>query len=369
VAAPKRRQRGDEPPKPAGRKPTSGRKKARPAPRTDRSIPGAARPGVPESPGGEAGSRRDRVRALKQERDVLRDKKRAHDARRSAADDARGVAPHSSASPIEPRPDAPSRRESGPRETSPRHARGGAEWIYGRNVAVLALAPGARRRVQGVTATAAALRALEGRVHLGAIKPRIADTAELDELTRSRDHQGIAVLVSAFAYVPLDDLVGAELLVVLDEVADPRNLGAVARSALAAGAGGLILPGHRAAAVTPVAVKASAGACEHLPIAQVTNVTAALNELKRQGFWVYGAAGEAASSYRDLDYSGKVVLVFGSEGTGLRPLVERTCDQLGAIPVAAPLESLNVSVAAALFLYEARRAHDPASPGATQARS
>jgi 23S rRNA (guanosine2251-2'-O)-methyltransferase len=142
---------------------------------------------------------------------------------------------------------------------------------------------------------------------------------------------------------------------VLDEVSDPRNLGATARSALAAGAGGLVVPKHRSASVTPAAVKASAGTIEHLPVAQVTNVVSFLKAAKDAGSWVYGAAGEAPASYVDLDLTGRLVLVFGAEGRGLRPLVARTCDALASIPMEHPAESLNVSVAAALFLFEARR--------------
>ena len=141
----------------------------------------------------------------------------------------------------------------------------------------------------------------------------------------------------------------------LDEVTDPHNLGAVARSTLAAGAAGLVLPKRRAAHVTPAAVKASAGTLELLPVAQVTNVVGFLKQAKDAGFWVYGAAGGAPVTYLDLDLTGRVALVAGAEGRGLRPLVARTCDQLASIPMEPPVESLNVSVATALLLYEARR--------------
>lgn len=228
------------------------------------------------------------------------------------------------------------------------------EWIYGRNVVELALSPGARRRAHRAAVTAPALARLRG-VLPRSLPVETLDTRALDALTGSREHQGAALQVDPYPYVSPDDLLGAELLVVLDEVSDPRNLGAVARSALAAGAAGLMVPRHRSAAVTPAAVKASAGALEHLRVAQVTNVVAFLKDAKGAGAWIYGAAGEAALSYLQLDLTGPVVLVFGAEGRGLRPLVGRTCDQLAAIPVEAPVESLNVSVAAALFLYETRR--------------
>jgi len=235
------------------------------------------------------------------------------------------------------------------------------EWLYGRNVAQLVLAAGARRRAHRLAATAPALKALGAALPAG-LPVEVRAASELDELTGSRDHQGVAVQVDAFRYAPPEAALAAEVVVVLDEVTDPRNLGAVARSALAAGAGCLVVPRHRSAAVTPAAVKASAGTVEHLPVAQVTNVVAFLKQAKAAGFWVYGAAGEAATSYLGLDLGGRVVLVFGAEGRGLRPLVARTCDGLAGIPMRPPVESLNVSVAAALFLYEARRQRAAAAP-------
>ena len=186
---------------------------------------------------------------------------------------------------------------------------------------------------------------------------------ELDDLTGSRDHQGVALQVDPFGYARAESILEADVVVVLDEVSDPRNLGAVARSALAAGAGGLVVPKHRSASVTPAAVKASAGTIEHLPVAQVTNTVAFLKEAKDAGFWVYGAAGGVGTSYLQLDLTGRVVLVFGAEGRGLRPLVARTCDALASIPMEAVVESLNVSVAAALFLFEARRQRATAADG------
>jgi 23S rRNA (guanosine2251-2'-O)-methyltransferase len=240
------------------------------------------------------------------------------------------------------------------------------EWIYGRNVVQLALAAGARRRAHRLAATPPALKALRLVIPAG-LAVETLDTHALDELTGSRDHQGVALQVDAFAYASADDVLGAEIVVVLDEVSDPRNLGATARSALAAGAGGLVVPKHRSASVTPAAVKASAGTIEHLAVAQVTNVVGFLKAAKDNGAWVYGAAGETGSSYLDLDLTGRLVLVFGAEGRGLRPLVARTCDALAAIPMERPVESLNVSVAAALFLFEARRQRSAAAVGGRDA--
>lgn len=228
------------------------------------------------------------------------------------------------------------------------------DWIYGRNVVRLALATGARRRAHRLAATAPALKSLGSSVPQG-LRVDVVAPHELDAITGSRDHQGAALQVDAFRYASIDEILRADVVVVLDEVSDPRNVGAVARSAAAAGAGGLVLPRHRSASVTPAAVKASAGVIEHFPVAQVTNVVSFLKDMKAEGAWVYGAAGGAATTYWQLDFTGRVVLVFGAEGHGLRPLVARTCDALGAIPMAPPVESLNVSVAAALFLFEAQR--------------
>jgi 23S rRNA (guanosine2251-2'-O)-methyltransferase len=227
------------------------------------------------------------------------------------------------------------------------------EWLYGRNVVRQALQRGARRRAHLLAATPPALE------WLGAPPPGLPverhAAHELDELCGSREHQGLALQVDAYPYAGAADVLRGQVVVVLDEVSDPHNLGAVARSALAAGAAGLVVPRHRAAAVTPAAVKASAGALELLPVAQVTNTVAFLKEAKEAGFWVYGAQGQARTSYLQLDLTGRLVLVFGAEGRGLRPLVARTCDALAAVPIEPQVESLNVSVAAALFLFESRR--------------
>jgi len=143
---------------------------------------------------------------------------------------------------------------------------------------------------------------------------------------------------------------------VLDRVTDPRNLGAVARSADGAGATGVVVPAHGSAVVTPAVARASAGAVEHLPIAVVTNLARYLEEVKGADLWIYGAVGDAgAASMWETDLSGGVALVLGAEGTGLRPLVRRTCDALVSIPLSGEVESLNVSVAAAVLLYEAKR--------------
>jgi 23S rRNA (guanosine2251-2'-O)-methyltransferase len=229
------------------------------------------------------------------------------------------------------------------------------EWIYGRQVVRLAAMPGARRRVRRIAGTAPALSDLGLDPQSTAVPIEVLASQALDDLTGSHEHQGVAACVDRYRYAPVDEVLSGRLIVALDEVTDPRNLGAVARTALASGADALVVGRHRAAGVTPAAVKASAGATEHLPIAQVANLRSFLLTAQKYGFWVYGAAGDARRSYLDIDYDDRLVLVLGSEGRGLRRLVAETCDQLVSLPMQGPVTSLNVSVAAAVLLYEARR--------------
>lgn len=180
---------------------------------------------------------------------------------------------------------------------------------------------------------------------------------ELERLCGSPDHQGVVAEVEPYPYVGAVELLSREnaLLVALDQVQDPRNLGAVARSAEAAGADGLIVPERRSAAVTAVACKASAGAVEHLAIAHVRNLADWLGEAKRAGFWIWGADAEAKQAPWEVDLSGPTVLVLGGEGKGLRPRVAAGCDGLVALPQRGKIDSLNVSAAAAALLFEAVR--------------
>ena len=185
---------------------------------------------------------------------------------------------------------------------------------------------------------------------------------ELTEAAKTRDHQGVVAWCEPYRYADAHELAAVErpLLVALDQVSDPRNLGAVIRTVEAVGATGLVLPSHGAARVTPVVSHASAGAVEHVPVAVVTNLARYLGEVKRGDLWVVGAAGDAERSMWEADLSGGLALVFGAEGKGLRPLVRRTCDDLVAIPLVGRVESLNVSVAAAVLLYETRRQREAA---------
>ena len=190
-------------------------------------------------------------------------------------------------------------------------------------------------------------------------RPRVQIKAEreLSEAAGTRDHQGLVAWCEPYRYAEAHELAAREspLLACLDQVTDPRNLGAVIRSAEGAGATGIVLPAHGSARVTPAVCRASAGAVEHLPVAVVTNLARYLVEVKRDDLWVFAAAGDAPQSMWETDLSGGLAFIFGAEGKGLRPLVRRTCDAAVAIPLAGRVESLNVSVAAALLLYEAKR--------------
>jgi 23S rRNA (guanosine2251-2'-O)-methyltransferase len=188
-------------------------------------------------------------------------------------------------------------------------------------------------------------------------KVQVKPERALSEAAGTRDHQGVVAWAEPFRYADASELAGAEkpLLVCLDQVTDPQNLGAVVRSAEGAGATGVVLPAHGSARVTPAVSRASAGAVEHLPVAVVPNLARYLGEIKGDDLWTYAADSEGSLSLWDADLSGGTALVLGAEGKGVRPLVRRTCDAAIAIPLAGRVGSLNVSVAAAVLLYEARR--------------
>ena len=220
--------------------------------------------------------------------------------------------------------------------------------VYGRNPVREALR--GRRAVERVWAAPGAARE---DWHSG-VRVEQADAAELERLCGSPEHQGICAETAAYPYADAAALLAREdaIVVCLDEVQDPHNLGAVCRVAEAAGAAGVVIPARRAADVTPAACKASAGAVEHLAVARVGNLANWLGEAKSQSAWVYGAqAGAEAVPYDRPDYRGKVVLVLGSEGRGLRPRVAAACDQLVALPQRGMVESLNVATAAAALVY------------------
>jgi 23S rRNA (guanosine2251-2'-O)-methyltransferase len=181
---------------------------------------------------------------------------------------------------------------------------------------------------------------------------------EIAHRAGSDGHQGVCAEVSPFRYAEGEALLtlDAPLIVALDQIQDPQNLGAICRTAECAGAAGVVVPERRAAEVTPAVCKASAGAVEHLPVARVRNLADFLGAAKKAGLWCYGADQAGAIGYRQVDYTGGVVLVLGSEGRGLRPRVAESCDGLVALPLHGRVESLSVSAAAAVLLYAASAA-------------
>lgn len=183
------------------------------------------------------------------------------------------------------------------------------------------------------------------------------DPLELERLCGSPDHQGVVAEVDPYPYADAGGMLRGEdaLIVALDQVQDPRNLGAVCRSAEFAGAVGVIVPDRRSAAVTAVTCKASAGAVEHLQVAHVRNLADWLADAKAAGFWIWGADADAKAAPWSVDFKGPTVIVLGGEGKGIRPRVAATCDGLVALPRRGEIESLNVSAAATALLFEALR--------------
>ena len=193
-------------------------------------------------------------------------------------------------------------------------------------------------------------------------KVRSAPRAKLERLAGTDRHQGVVAVVADFHYAEIRDVLAAArasgrppLLVVLDGVEDPHNLGAIIRSAHALGAHGVIIPKDRAVGVTPTVAKASAGAVERCPIARVTNVAKTIEALKEDGIWSVALAADGDAPLARVDLAGPTALVLGSEGEGLRPLVRKTCDHAAHIPMIGDLDSLSVSASAAVALYEAAR--------------
>lgn len=222
----------------------------------------------------------------------------------------------------------------------------------GRPVRKLLVASGARGAVEDILRAAQARR----------IPVSFVSRHELDAMTRGRVNQGVVALAEPRSYQSLDDMLAAAarlgqvpLVVLLDGVEDPGNLGSIIRTAAAAGAHGVVIPTRRSAALTPAAVKAAAGAADHLAVAREVNLARALDELKEKGLWTVGAEAAAAQVYTEVDLTGPTAIVVGGEHQGLRRLVRAKCDFLVRIPMAGPLNSLNASVAAAILLFEAVR--------------
>src|ERR1700730_766002 len=188
---------------------------------------------------------------------------------------------------------------------------------------------------------------------------RFEDRQQVDRLAGTREHQGIAALAAAKPAIDLEDLLREKsaqgLLVLLDGIEDPHNLGAIVRTSLAAGASGVVIPERRAAGLTDTVERASAGALAHLSVARVKNLVRAMEELKEAGYWLVGLDERAGKKNNEIDLQGSVGIVLGREGEGLHELTRKRCDFLVSIPTTGPLRSLNVSVAAGIMLFEVVR--------------
>ncbi len=189
-----------------------------------------------------------------------------------------------------------------------------------------------------------------------AVPVRFEPREALDRVAGSTAHQGVVALGAAGPHAELEDLLAdAKLLVVLDGIEDPHNLGAIVRTAHAAGAAAVVIPERRAAGLTETVAKAAAGALEHLPVAHVTNISRTLEMLKARGFWIYGLDERGGQDYDRAEYAEPTAFVLGGEGKGLHELVKKHCDVLVRIPLAGRISSLNVSVAAGIVLFEWKR--------------
>ncbi len=236
--------------------------------------------------------------------------------------------------------------------------------IEGRNAVTEALRAGRRLDkvyiARGETDSALAFIASSARA-AGAVVVE-TDRRKLDMMSVTGAHQGVIAIETAKEYATIDEILAvaeergeAPLVIVCDEISDPHNLGAIIRTAETAGAHGVIIPKRRSAGVTAIVAKTSAGAVEHMAVARVANITAALKELKERGLWIYGTAAGGSSDLWQTDFTGPAAIVIGSEGDGMSRLVQESCDFLVSIPMRGKISSLNASASAAVVIYEAVR--------------
>ncbi|HZS43574.1 MAG TPA: 23S rRNA (guanosine(2251)-2'-O)-methyltransferase RlmB [Blastocatellia bacterium] len=232
--------------------------------------------------------------------------------------------------------------------------------IYGLLPVLEALRSG-RRQIEKVLIAEGAQPSRLGELTNAAHEARVtivrSKRTALDRLAEGANHQGILAVIAAAKYADADDLLetisGVPLLVILDGVEDPHNLGAIIRTAEAAGANGIFIPERHAVGLTDVVAKTSAGAIEHIPVARIGNVTNFVENLKSRNIWVVGVEADAKKQYTDWDYTLPCAIVLGSEGKGIRRLVKEHCDEIVSIPMRGKVNSLNVSVAAGVMLFEA----------------
>jgi 23S rRNA (guanosine2251-2'-O)-methyltransferase len=242
--------------------------------------------------------------------------------------------------------------------------------LYGRNPVLEALRAGRAARKLVVAAGTAPDSRVDEILLLArdrGIPVEESSRRRLDDISHTEHHQGIAGYFHGRPPKSLDDLLDhsrpPQLIVVLDGIQDPQNLGAITRTADAVGADGIVLPRHRAAGVTAAAAKASAGATEHVPVAVVTNVVQALEQMQAAGIWVVGLAADGATRYDRFDFTVPVAIVVGAEGEGMRSLTRRHCDAVVSLPLAGRVSSLNAGAAAAVLLYEVARQRGFATRG------
>lgn len=215
-----------------------------------------------------------------------------------------------------------------------------------------------------------ALQAVVDLAHQKQIPVTVSTKNIIDQLAKGGFHQNILGVIREIPYAILDDILSRwrkegtkALFLILDSIQDPQNLGALIRTAVGCGAHGMVIPKDRAVGITPVVVRASAGATAYLPIVRVINVVNTLEILKKKGIWVYGAAGEAKDRIYQLDLTTDLAMVIGSEGKGIRPLVKKKCDRLFSIPMTGPISSFNASVSGGMILYEIMRQRNTMQKG------
>ena len=249
----------------------------------------------------------------------------------------------------------------------PRELVSGGEWLYGRNPVEEALAAGRRTASEVVLPPASPdeddqIRRIRDEARSRGLVVRTMERGQLDKLTRFGHHQGVAMKTTGFPYAGFDEILRAaaedenSLVVVLDHLEDPQNVGSILRTACAVGATGVVIPEDRACGITPAVVRASAGGAEYMKVAHVVNLPRAIKELKEAGLWLTGLDwGADSKPYTQIDFRGRVGLVVGAEGAGISRLVRETCDFIAELPMPGGFESLNAGVAAAVTLYEILR--------------
>lgn len=253
------------------------------------------------------------------------------------------------------------------RHKGPRELVSGGEWIYGRNPVEEALAAGRRTFSEIILPPFSPgeddqIRRIRDEAQSRRLVIRTMDRDALDRLTRFGHHQGCALKSTGYPYVGFSEMLSAveadenAMVIVLDHLEDPQNVGSILRTACAVGATGVVIPEDRACGITPAVVRASAGGTEHLKVAHVVNLPRAMSDLKETGVWMTGLDwGRDARPYTEIDFKGRVGLVIGAEGSGISRLVRDTCDFIAELPMPGGFESLNAGVAAAVTMYEILR--------------